>query len=215
MIGSLKFNRKSVWRADYRVPGRSRETGEPGGRSEKASINLSLYVIQERTEFPNLIVITFASGGVSPICDIEPLMFRRYSPNVKAGQQMKIANRRENPRIEIELRCHITSPALWAQSAIFTENISRSGILIGWRREGAALPSPVIGQIVTVEIELPANHGFGQKCIHSQGTVIRVTQLEAAGMHMALRVNYMDFRSFHDRLCALEALQPVATSWMA
>lgn len=128
---------------------------------------------------------------------------------------MKIANRRESPRIEIKLRCHITSPALWGQSAVFTESISRSGVLIEWRGGDPSSPVPAIGHIVTVEIELPANHGFGQKCIHCQGTVIRVTQPEPGRMHVALRVNYMDFRSFHDRLCALESLQPVATSWMA
>jgi len=33
--------------------------------------------------------------------------------------------------------------------------------------------------------------------------------------NVALRVNYMDFRSFHDRLRAVEALMPVASSWMA
>ena len=38
------------------------------------------------------------------------------------------------------------------------------------------VPVPAIGQIVTVEIELPANHGFGQKCIHCQGTVTRVVR---------------------------------------
>jgi hypothetical protein len=128
---------------------------------------------------------------------------------------MKIANRRESPRIEIQLRCHITSPALSGQSTAFTENISRNGVLIGWRGDSPTAPAPAIGQIVTVEIELPANHGFGQKCMHCQGTVIRVTQPEPSWMCVALRVNYMDFRSFHDRLCAFEALQPVATSWMA
>jgi hypothetical protein len=30
-----------------------------------------------------------------------------------------------------------------------------------------------------------------------------------------LEVNYMDFRSFHDQIRAMEALQPLATSWMA
>lgn len=116
--------------------------------------------------------------------------------------------------MEIKLRCHVTSPALWAQSAIYTENISRSGVLIGWRGADAAV-WPTMGQILTVEIELPAHHGFGQKCIHCQGTVTRVTAPEQDGMHVALRVNYMDFRSFHDRLCALEALQPAACSRMA
>ena len=95
-----------------------------------------------------------------------------------------------------------------------TENISRSGVLVGWRGEGTAVPVPAIGQIVTIEIELPADHGFGQKCIHCQGSVARVAP-GADWPRVALRVNYMDFRSLHDRIRALEALQPVASSWMA
>jgi hypothetical protein len=128
---------------------------------------------------------------------------------------MKNINRRESPRIDIKLRCHVTSPALWVRSDMFTENISRSGLLIVWRGEGAAVPVPSVGQIVTVEVELPANHGFGQKCIHCQGTVTRVSQPQEDFPRVALHVNYMDFRSFHDRLRAMEALQPVANSWMA
>jgi len=122
---------------------------------------------------------------------------------------MKTANRRESPRMDIKLRCHITSPAVCAHEAVYTENISRSGVLIGWR--GArATATPSVGQIVTVEIELPADHGFGQKCIHCQGTVIRVVQPGTDGPLMALRLNYMDFRSFHDRLRSLETVQPAA-----
>src|ERR1700704_4436080 len=113
---------------------------------------------------------------------------------------MRNINRRESPRIEIKLRCHVTSPALWMKSAMHTENISRSGILISWRGEEAALPVPALGQIITVEIELPANHGFGQKCIHCQGTMMRVTCTDGEHPLIALRVNYMDFRSFHDRI---------------
>jgi len=127
---------------------------------------------------------------------------------------MKNINRRESPRIDIKLRCHVTSPALWAQNAMNTENISRSGVLIAWRAADASLPLASLGQIITVEIELPANHGFGQKCIHCQGTVVRVNS-GADFPYIALRVNYMDFRSFHDRIRAFEAMQPVASSWMA
>jgi hypothetical protein len=128
---------------------------------------------------------------------------------------MRTINRRENPRIDIKLRCHVTSPALWMNSGMHTENISRSGILIAWRGVDPALPMPVMGQILTVEIELPANHGFGQKCIHCQGLVVRVATDTPDGSQVALRVNYMDFRSFHDRIRAYEAMQPVANSWMA
>jgi len=127
---------------------------------------------------------------------------------------MKNINRRESPRIDIKLRCHVTSPALWMNGAMYTENISRSGVLLAWRGVDVALPVPSPGQIVTVEIELPANHGFGQKCIHCQGTVARLMQNDEFPS-VALRVNYMDFRSFHDRVRAMEALQPAASSWMA
>ena len=98
---------------------------------------------------------------------------------------------------------------------MYTENISRSGVLIVWRGVDAKLPIPSLGQIVTVEIELPANHGFGQKCIHCQGTVMRIASSVENLPLIALRVNYMDFRSFHDRIRSFEAMRPVASSWMA
>jgi PilZ domain len=127
---------------------------------------------------------------------------------------MRTINRRESPRIEIKLRCHVTSPALWMRNPMYTENISRSGLLVAWGGEGSALPMPVPGQILTIEVELPANHGFGQKCIHCQGTVTRVSQ-DADNPRVALRVNYMDFRALHDRLRVMDAQAPVVNSWMA
>ena len=128
---------------------------------------------------------------------------------------MKTINRRESPRLEINLRCHVMSPALWNKAEMYTENISRSGILIAWRGTEGALPTPGIGQILTVEIELPANHGFGQKCIHCQGLVTRVFGNDPNIPRVALRVNYMDFRSFHDRIRAYEAMHPAVNTWMA
>ena len=143
----------------------------------------------------------------------------RHPERAKFGsvetKEMKNINRRESPRIAINLRCHVSSPALWVKSAMYTENISRSGALIAWRGVEAELPVPSMGQIVTVEIELPANHGFGQKCIHCQGAVMRIFSSPENFPLIALRVNYMDFRSFHDRVRAFEAMRPVASSWMA
>jgi hypothetical protein len=127
---------------------------------------------------------------------------------------MKNINRRESPRIEIQLRCHVTSPALWARNPVYTENISRSGVLMTWSGEGSPPPMPALGQILTVEIELPVNHGFGQKCIHCQGMVARISG-GGGPVRVALRVNFMEFRSLHDRIRAFEAMRPVAHSWMA
>ena len=128
---------------------------------------------------------------------------------------MKNINSRESPRIDIQLRCYVTSPALWMRSAMHTENISRTGILVAWRGDAGAVQMPVVGQVVTVEIELPANHGFGQKCINCKGTVTRASAEDGGYPRVALQVSYMDFRSFHDQIRAMEALQPVESSWMA
>jgi len=97
---------------------------------------------------------------------------------------------------------------------MYTENISRSGLLVAWRGEGSALPMPSVGQIIAVEVELPANHGFGQKCIHCQGTVTRISP-DPEAPRVALRVNYMDFRAFHDSLRVMDSMQPVVNTWMA
>lgn len=140
--------------------------------------------------------------------------FERYSSGESQGP-MKNINRRESPRVEIQLRCHVTSPAVWGRSAIYTENISRSGMLVAWRGDGGSLPIPAMGQIMTIEVELPVHHGFGQKCLHCQGTVTRASDTGEEYPLVALRVNYMEFRSFHDRLRAMEVLEPVASSWMA
>ena len=171
--------------------------------------------MQKYLEIRDLIPITFGSARVYPIDDIDQCPIKRLNSRMLSPAKMKNINRRESPRIDIQLRCHVTSPALWGGTTLYTENISRSGILISWQGEGGALALPAAGQILTIDIELPANHGFGQKCIHCQGTVARVYEEEQDHPRVALRVNYMDFRSFHDRLRSLEAMQPVANSWMA
>ncbi len=129
-------------------------------------------------------------------------------------------NRRQSQRIDIKLRCHVSAPALWVPGAMYTENISRGGILIAWLGEASPLPPPSIGQSVTVEVELPSSHGFGARCIHCEGTVARVFSSAAppganVGPRVALCVNYMDFRSFADQIRTFETLQPAVNAWMA
>ncbi len=127
---------------------------------------------------------------------------------------MKNIIRRESPRIDIRLRCHVTSPAVWLSNATTTENISRGGLLIAWGPAEGRGSLPRVGQILTVEVELPANHGFGQKCIHCQGTVVRVTDNGHDGPRVALSVNYMDFRAF-DRMLPSRVVEPNVGNWIA
>lgn len=126
---------------------------------------------------------------------------------------MKNINRRESPRVDIKLPCHVTSPAVWLRSATSIENISRSGLLIAWGPvEGVSLPR--VGQILTVEIALPAHHGFGQKCMHCQGSVVRVTDPGNDTPRVALSVNYMDFRSLTQRLAPVHPIEPGIGNWI-
>ncbi len=122
-------------------------------------------------------------------------------------------NRRETERMEVKLRCHLTSSLTWPRPVTGeTENISRTGILLNCQTPAEAR-SFAAGDLVTVEIELPANHGFGQKCIHCQGTVVRVDE-KGTRTAVALRVNYMQFREYIRGFSALRSTTPVAPQWM-
>src|ERR1041385_4002607 len=89
---------------------------------------------------------------------------------------MKSINRRETPRIDVKLKCHVSSPRVWSNGFVgVTENISRSGLLLLWngKQNGSRLPR--VGDLITMDIELPVHHDFPTKCIHCQGTVVRVS----------------------------------------
>jgi hypothetical protein len=45
--------------------------------------------------------------------------------------------------------------------------------------------------------------------------VTRASPADGGYPRVALQVSYMDFRSFHDQIHAMEALQPLENSWMA
>jgi len=128
---------------------------------------------------------------------------------------MKHINKRDSPRLEIQLPCHVKFPGIWAQCAMNTENISRGGILIAWHGGDVVHPLPSIGQLLSINIELPEHHGCGQKCIHCQGTVLRIWQPEQEHPRVALRINYIDFRPLHGGLRPLDAVRPAASSSMA
>ncbi len=132
-----------------------------------------------------------------------------------SNKQMKPVNRRENPRIEIKLRCYVASPGIRVRNAMHTENMSRNGLLIAWQSEAGPVPTPSVGQIVTVEIELPAHHGFGPKCIHCQGAVSRIATENPQAPAVALRLNYMDFRSFQNNLYSAPGSPAPAPVWTA
>ena len=111
---------------------------------------------------------------------------------------MRHVNRRESPRVEIKLRCYVTSPGVWFRDAMYVENISRTSLLLAWRSDTGAVLPPVEGQNITVDVELPANHNFGVKCIHCQGVVTSISFEDLDCPRVAVNLSLMDFRPLTD-----------------
>jgi len=127
---------------------------------------------------------------------------------------MKSINRRETPRIDVKLKCHVSSPRVWSNGFVgVTENISRSGLLLLWNglQNGSRLPR--VGDLITMDIELPVHHDFPTKCIHCQGTVVRVSVTENQAPRVALSVNYMKFRDYGRDVTKVQDLEAELGSW--
>jgi len=116
-------------------------------------------------------------------------------------------NRRESPRMDVKLKCHVapmkTSPQ--GLSGV-TENISRNGVLMVCT-QGAGGEPPRVGEVVTVEIELPENPVFGRKCIHCQATIVRVSGESGAPFQVALSINQMKFTEYVNPLEQFQNIQ--------
>ena len=127
---------------------------------------------------------------------------------------MKSINRRETPRIDVKLKCHVTSPRVWSNGFIgVTENISRGGLLLLWNGSESESRLPRVGDLITMDIELPVHHDFPTKCIHCQGTVVRVSSTENETPRVALSVNYMKFRDYGRQGTKLAEIEAELGSW--
>jgi hypothetical protein len=127
---------------------------------------------------------------------------------------MKSINRRETPRIDVKLNCRVSSPRVWSNGFVgVTENISRSGLLLLWNGKQPESRLPRVGDLITMDIELPAHHDFPSKCIHCQGTVVRVSACENEAPRVALSVNYMKFRDYGQRVAKARGIEAEIESW--
>jgi hypothetical protein len=104
-------------------------------------------------------------------------------------------NLRDNPSVDVRLRCYAGSPKMKPPRYVgVTENISRVGILVLWDREQA--DPPHVGELLTIDLELPANHTFGRKCMHCETTAVRVSSGEGSAARVALNIDRMEFRDW-------------------
>ncbi len=108
-------------------------------------------------------------------------------------------DRRADPRVEVRLRCHVEVPANKSYRFVgVTENMSRSGILMAWNGDGGSGDAPKPGDLLSVDIELPANHSFGRRCMHCQTVVARVTPEGRDRVMVAMQVTQIQFRSYQN-----------------
>jgi hypothetical protein len=127
---------------------------------------------------------------------------------------MKSINRRETPRIDVKLNCHVSSPRVWSNGFVgVTENISRSGLLLLWNGKQSGSRLPRVGDLITMDIELPVHHDFPTKCIHCQGTVVRVSVAEKQAARVALNVNYMKFKDYGGCGTNLQDIEAELENW--
>jgi c-di-GMP-binding flagellar brake protein YcgR len=104
--------------------------------------------------------------------------------------------RRRNARVDINLHCRISSPRSGFRSlAGVTENMSRGDIMVLLSGEPVLSELPCAGDPLIVEIDLPANHAFGRKCMQCQATVVRVSKSETGATCVAMRIHKMRFQS--------------------
>jgi len=102
-------------------------------------------------------------------------------------------NRRRSTRVAVRLVCHVVWPQGGERTAMFTENISRDGMLLRWEASGA--PIPRVGDMLIVEVELPEQQGFERRCIRCQATVARLDpEPDATFTWVGLAIHAMDFR---------------------
>ena len=119
-------------------------------------------------------------------------------------------NRRENPRMDVKLKCHVAPMKTWPQGLSgVTENISRNGVLM-LCADACSGEQPRVGEVVTVEIELPENPVFGRKCIHCQATVVRVCGEAGQPLRVAFSVNQMKFTEYGNPAAELRELEASA-----
>ena len=115
--------------------------------------------------------------------------------------------------MDVKLKCHVAPMKTWPQGLSgVTENISRNGVLM-LCAQGSSGEQPRVGEVVTVEIELPENPVFGRKCIHCQATVVRVSGEEGRAFRVAFSVNQMKFTEYANSAAQFHEIEAGAGSF--
>ena len=99
--------------------------------------------------------------------------------------------RRSTERIDLQLTCFVsTGKVNCAPVCGFTENVSRSGMLMRWT-EG--VPLPPLRKKLVLDVQLPENSDFGARVMRCDARVVRVSPSDGNAHLVAVRVLSMRF----------------------
>lgn len=91
-----------------------------------------------------------------------------------------------------------------------TENMSRGEVTVLLEDGCLGAELPFVGDPMIVEIDLPANHAFGRKCMQCQTTVVRVGKNETGAPRLSMRIHKMRFQSCGDETAAEDGPEEAA-----
>jgi len=99
--------------------------------------------------------------------------------------------RRIKSRIDVQLTCCVDAGKAQATPVrAFTENVSRTGMLMRW---SGTTPLPKVDGKLTLDVLLPENSEFGPRVMRCRTEVARVIQRAEGEHEVALRVLTMRF----------------------
>lgn len=100
-------------------------------------------------------------------------------------------DRRAKSRIDVHLTCCVEAGQAQATPVrTFTENVSRSGMLMRWAVDS---PLPKVDGKLTLDVLLPENSEFGPRVMRCRTEVKRVIERETGNHEVALKVLSMRF----------------------
>ena len=108
--------------------------------------------------------------------------------------------RRRRPRIAVQLPCYASSPNLsGVKLAAETRDVTTHGVLFTMDPDTTAWTPFEVGDSVSVEIALPADHDFGQRCIHGRGKVVRLSSDGDGRGQVAVHFNRAGIRELGEK----------------
>jgi hypothetical protein len=104
--------------------------------------------------------------------------------------------KRNRERLDLSVFCRVAPAANQRRSAWKKiENISGAGLLVEWSRADQETAPPTVGDVFSVELQLPPHPVFGQRALLYKAKVVRVSRQKNGRVLAGLSTTQTRFRS--------------------